>query len=307
MFYPLHWRASLSALRPDFPLPLPFRSGNGQRVADGPTRADRRYLTPSNWRGRAQSARHSVRIHFSPPPEAMKSIFLFAAAALSVAAVVSQRNVTMNLQVFPAKSVAGVIQISLVNDKKQPVYGFDITEARNLCAHLGLDLASKDQVTEAHNRGLETCRFGWIDEHFAVIPRVRALLNCGQNRTGLVPWRAALDKKFDVFCFNQSDYTAEEETTTPVSSDSLSPTPALFVLDLSSTSDLSLLDSLERAQLARLSGGDQSSGRGKAILITSACAVLLAAVAVLAYVKVKRRLHRADAAQERGEVVESSS
>ncbi|XP_061606511.1 lymphatic vessel endothelial hyaluronic acid receptor 1a [Phyllopteryx taeniolatus] len=237
----------------------------------------------------------------------MKSIFLFVTAALSVAAVFSQRNVTMNLQVFPAKSIAGVIQLSLVNDQKQPVYGFNITEARDLCARLGLNLASKDQVAEAHNRGLETCRFGWIDEHYAVIPRVQALLNCGQNRTGLVPWRAALDKKFDVFCFNQSDDTAEEETTSPVSSDSLSPTPALFIFNLSLSSELSLLDSLQGAQLARLSGGEQSSGRGKVIVITSACAVLLAAIAVLAYVKVKRRLHRADATQERGEVVDIGS
>lgn len=52
--------------------------------------------------------------------------------------------------------------------------------------------------------GLVFLRFGWIDEHFAVIPRIKALSNCGQSRTGLVPWRAPVTNKFDVFCFNQS-------------------------------------------------------------------------------------------------------
>ncbi|XP_061669728.1 lymphatic vessel endothelial hyaluronic acid receptor 1a [Syngnathoides biaculeatus] len=239
----------------------------------------------------------------------MKTVLLFVTAALTAAAVVSQQNVTIHLQVFPAKSIAGVVQISLVNDQKLPVYGFNITEARDLCAKLGFDLASKDQVNRALNRGLETCRFGWIDEHYAVVPRVNALANCGQNGVGLVAWRAALDKKFDVFCFNQSDYTEEEESTTlaPKSSDSPSPTPALVVFDLSLPSDLSLLDNLEVAELARLSGEDQSSGRGKVILISSACAVLAVAIAVLAYMKVKRRLQRADVTQERGGGVEIAS
>ncbi len=50
-------------------------------------------------------------------------------------------------------------------------------------------------------------RFGWIDEHFAVIPRSKALLNCGKNQTGLVTWRAPVTQKFDVFCFNESGMT----------------------------------------------------------------------------------------------------
>lgn len=47
-------------------------------------------------------------------------------------------------------------------------------------------------------------RYGWIDEHFAVIPRRKALSICGQNQTGLVAWRAPVTQKFDVFCFNES-------------------------------------------------------------------------------------------------------
>lgn len=50
-------------------------------------------------------------------------------------------------------------------------------------------------------------RFGWIDEHFAVIPRSNAVPYCGQNQTGLVTWRASVTRKFDVFCFNESGMT----------------------------------------------------------------------------------------------------
>lgn len=47
-------------------------------------------------------------------------------------------------------------------------------------------------------------RFGWTDEHLAVIPRKKALVSCGKNKTGVVTWRAAVTQKFDVFCFNET-------------------------------------------------------------------------------------------------------
>ncbi|XP_057690390.1 lymphatic vessel endothelial hyaluronic acid receptor 1a [Corythoichthys intestinalis] len=230
----------------------------------------------------------------------MKTVVLCVTVVLSITAVFSQEIVTLNLQVFPAKSIAGVNQLSLLNDQNKTEYGFNITEARELCTKLGLTLASKDQVDEALKRGLETCRFGWIDEHYAVIPRIKALMNCGQNKIGLLPWRAPLDKKFDVFCFNQSDYTEQpqEEIAKP------SPTTSLVIFNFSLPSDLSLLDNLEAVKFARLAGDEPSSGRGKVVLITSACAVLLVAIAVLAYMKMKRRFQRADVIQEHEDVIE---
>ncbi|XP_077448619.1 lymphatic vessel endothelial hyaluronic acid receptor 1a [Stigmatopora argus] len=236
----------------------------------------------------------------------MRTVFLCVTVALSIAAVFSQEIVTLRLQVFPAKSIAGVNQLSLLNEQNKTEYGFNITEARDLCTKLGLNLASKDQVTEALNRGLETCRFGWIDEHYAVIPRIQALLNCGQNKVGLLPWRAPLDKKFDVFCFNQSDYTepAEGEMPPSIPSETPTSTPSLVIVDLSLTSDLTLLDNLEGVKFARQAGDEPSSGRGKVVLITSTCAVLLVAIAVLAYMKMKRRFQTADVSQEHGDVIE---
>uniref|UniRef100_A0A3Q2XB15 Link domain-containing protein n=1 Tax=Hippocampus comes TaxID=109280 RepID=A0A3Q2XB15_HIPCM len=180
----------------------------------------------------------------------------------------------MLLTVFPAKSIAGVIQLSFLNDQNQPEYGFNVTEARDICTNLGLNLASKDQVTEALNRGFETCRFGWIDEHYAVVPRIKALAICGQNQTGLVSWRAALDKKFDVFCFNQSG--------------------RIYLLFKSAQSILwerfVTCVHYTKLMIVKSRMGPMYLScvivPGKVVLITSACAVLLVAIAVLAYMKV---------------------
>uniref|UniRef100_A0A7N8X9M1 Lymphatic vessel endothelial hyaluronic receptor 1a n=1 Tax=Mastacembelus armatus TaxID=205130 RepID=A0A7N8X9M1_9TELE len=111
--------------------------------------------------------------------------------------------------VFPAvnQSIAGVFQVSYLNDLHQPSYGFNASEARRLCLFLGVTIASKAQVQEALRRGLETCRFGWTDEHLAVIPRIKPLTVCGQNQIGLVTWRATVTHPFDAFCFNESGMT----------------------------------------------------------------------------------------------------
>lgn len=151
----------------------------------------------------------------------------------------------MLFPVFPAanQSIAGVFQVSRLNALNQPQYAFNASEARVLCLFLGVNIASKAQVQEALTRGFETCRwdqrrndhlvtshlsgvewkapdvmllccirlvlfrFGWIDEHLAVIPRSKALSNCGRNQIGLVTWRANVAHKFDVFCFNESGMT----------------------------------------------------------------------------------------------------
>lgn len=66
----------------------------------------------------------------------------------------------MLLPVFPAEnqSIAGVFQVSYLNDLSLPQYAFNASEARRLCLSLGVNIASKAQVKEALTRGLETCR-----------------------------------------------------------------------------------------------------------------------------------------------------
>uniref|UniRef100_A0A3P8YJ08 Link domain-containing protein n=2 Tax=Esox lucius TaxID=8010 RepID=A0A3P8YJ08_ESOLU len=113
---------------------------------------------------------------------------------------------------FPKDHIAGVFQVHYKNQINQLTYAFNASEARDVCSFLGVTLASIAQVEEAQKQGLETCRFGWIDEHFAVIPRILPSLSCGKNQTGVIKWRAPVTTLFDVFCFNISAIHLEDTT-----------------------------------------------------------------------------------------------
>ncbi|KTG00218.1 hypothetical protein cypCar_00009185 [Cyprinus carpio] len=98
------------------------------------------------------------------------------------------------VKVNPKQAISGLIISSIGNQ-----YALNASAARDLCEHLGLTIASKAQVAEAQKHSLETCRFGWIDEQIAVIPRVQAKANCGSGKTGVVVWHANPSTKFEVF------------------------------------------------------------------------------------------------------------
>ncbi|KAK6294595.1 hypothetical protein J4Q44_G00354250 [Coregonus suidteri] len=117
------------------------------------------------------------------------------------------------IHAFPDSQIAGVFLVSYTNALNQLTYAFNASEAREVCWSLGVTMASNSQVEEAQRLGLETCRFGWIDEHFAVIPRIEASKTCGQNQTGVIKWRASVTKLFDVFCFVASVRQLEDTTT----------------------------------------------------------------------------------------------
>ncbi|XP_003970059.3 lymphatic vessel endothelial hyaluronic acid receptor 1a [Takifugu rubripes] len=237
----------------------------------------------------------------------MKKILLYIASALSATAVVCAQSFNgSGIRVFPAEnqSVAGVFLVSHWNGLHQPQYAFNTSEARRMCGSLGVSIASKAQVKEALDRGLETCRYGWTDENLAVIPRSKALASCGQNKTGLVTWRAAVTQKFDVFCFNETDAAAQLRTTTTdslfsssdfpeqthSSSTVASPTrnmPPSSSLTPFPSSSSSPADS--EVESALFVGSTKGSFGAKAILITSACVLLLVAVVILAFLKLRRR------------------
>ncbi|AWP07869.1 putative lymphatic vessel endothelial hyaluronic acid receptor 1-like [Scophthalmus maximus] len=80
-------------------------------------------------------------------------------------------------------------------------------------------MATRDQMEGAVQQGLETCKFGWIAEGIAVIPRISSNRNCGNGKTGVVQWSAIPDRKFGVYCFNASG-TVETTRSTRVSSTS---------------------------------------------------------------------------------------
>ncbi|KAL6106281.1 uncharacterized protein ACO6RY_10190 [Pungitius sinensis] len=85
-------------------------------------------------------------------------------------------------------------------------YTFNSSAAGAACRSLNVTIATRAQVERAQRSGLETCKYGWIAEQVAVVPRHTADLKCGRGTTGVVIWRANLDRKFGVFCFNASDF-----------------------------------------------------------------------------------------------------
>nr|XP_020464259.1 lymphatic vessel endothelial hyaluronic acid receptor 1 [Monopterus albus] len=236
---------------------------------------------------------------------------------VSVTSVISGQNInTSQIKVFPAlnQSIAGVFQVTYLNYNNQPEYAFNASQARQLCLSLGMSIASKAQVEEALRRGLETCRFGWIDEHFVVIPRIKAASNCGRNRIGLITWRVLVNEKFDVFCFNESGAVRQVEnptTSSPLSSReyssstlttystsySYSSVPPTYSSPTTTDSEVEPAHSVSRAQ---------GSPGVKVIVIISACAILLVAVIILAFLKLRRRCPwNADMKQKQPEDIET--
>ncbi|KAJ0002231.1 hypothetical protein NQD34_002027 [Periophthalmus magnuspinnatus] len=217
------------------------------------------------------------------------NVLLLLSIAASVCLCVC--DLDPNIRFFPplGHSVAGVFQVSYVNSLNQPYYAFNASDARSRCESLGVNIASVSQVINALTRGLETCRFGWTDEHLAVVPRVTAQVNCGQNQTGLVRWRAPITKKFDVFCFNESDADTETRPTVPHII-FLSSATIQHNLSLSSEFTQPSVDthSDSKAEKALRVGSTQGSSGKKTVVITSVVAVFLVAIVAVVYIKVKR-------------------
>ncbi|XP_067270442.1 lymphatic vessel endothelial hyaluronic acid receptor 1a [Pseudorasbora parva] len=222
------------------------------------------------------------------------------------------------VKVNPQQAVSGVTEVSIGNK-----YALNAAAARDLCEHLGLTIASKAQVAEAHKHGLETCRFGWIDEQIAVVPRVQVKEICGSGKTGVVVWRAEPTKEFDVFCFNSTDFEAQTQDVTTIhqrttrkpipthspafptahlrrapSSKQPSPSPPLRSLSPSVPSSLPHSPSDKGEHLPM--SGTTTEAVPAALLITVTFAVMLAVFIALYYFKTNRPCRtRCDAEQQK--------
>ncbi|KAF4082840.1 hypothetical protein AMELA_G00132960 [Ameiurus melas] len=193
-------------------------------------------------------------------------------------------------------SVAGVFQASLSGD-----YAFNASVARAVCEQLGVGIANKEQLTKALARGFETCRFGWTDEQVAVIPRIAPKDACGKGQVGIISWRAALTYKFDVFCFNLTDYEAhmytehENASTTVIPTAHTSgahpklgkPTRSAYRDDPQSTSSSLPHYSPEKAtpKSQAFINTRSTTAVGLIALLTTVFAFLLLAVAAVCYFK----------------------
>ncbi|XP_056621970.1 lymphatic vessel endothelial hyaluronic receptor 1b isoform X2 [Triplophysa dalaica] len=118
------------------------------------------------------------------------------------------------IQVPKDDGISGVVLVQ-TKDKK---YSFNATTAKEACNAIKMRIASKAEVETANKHGLQTCRFGWIEEQVAVIPRIDRNPNCGKNSTGISVWRADISRTFDVYCIKPAGPDEHFETSTSLES-----------------------------------------------------------------------------------------
>ncbi|KAM9481222.1 lymphatic vessel endothelial hyaluronic receptor 1b [Clarias gariepinus] len=123
------------------------------------------------------------------------------------------------IQVYPQNG--GISKVFVVQLKNQ-AYKFNATTAIDVCTRMGVSIATRAQVETAHHNGLETCRYGWVMEKIAVIPRIKKNPNCGKNKTGVIVWSTLPSQLFDAFCFNS---TGQTEATTSTDSNMTTVSP----------------------------------------------------------------------------------
>ncbi|KAM9854836.1 lymphatic vessel endothelial hyaluronic receptor 1b [Aulostomus maculatus] len=139
----------------------------------------------------------------------MARLLLFAQFPLLCLAVCWLASDAALLKVSQAHRPAGVFL--LIEEGK---YTLNFTAARAACLFLNVTMATAAQMEEAVKQGLQTCKFGWIDQQIAVVPRQTADTKCGKGQTGVVKWFAKPHQEFGVFCFNATDLEEALETST---------------------------------------------------------------------------------------------
>ncbi|KAA0724115.1 hypothetical protein E1301_Tti019637 [Triplophysa tibetana] len=82
-------------------------------------------------------------------------------------------------------------------------YNLTFEEAKSLCKHLSASLAKLEEVQKAYDAGLQTCRYGWIDDGRSVILRHNAHKSCASNQTGI---RILNRNHSDAFCYDAKDW-----------------------------------------------------------------------------------------------------
>uniref|UniRef100_A0A3Q2QKL1 Link domain-containing protein n=1 Tax=Fundulus heteroclitus TaxID=8078 RepID=A0A3Q2QKL1_FUNHE len=105
-------------------------------------------------------------------------------------------------------------------------YTLNFTEASAACLFLNVTIATKAQMEDALQHGLEICKYGWVAEKIAVVPRIKADNNCGAGKTGLVTWNASADRPFAAFCFNASGTEQSPTQSPPLGEKPATPGPA---------------------------------------------------------------------------------
>ncbi|XP_056115015.1 CD44 antigen [Rhinichthys klamathensis goyatoka] len=104
-------------------------------------------------------------------------------------------------------SFAGVLHVEGTSR-----YSLTFQQSLELCQSLDYKLATQEQIIEAYQKGLRTCRYGWIDgQNVTFLPHVNAP-NCDSSSTEVTFHPKAAEYLSDVYCFNPSDSSNCEYT-----------------------------------------------------------------------------------------------
>ncbi|XP_048113847.1 CD44 antigen isoform X1 [Alosa alosa] len=98
-------------------------------------------------------------------------------------------------------------------------YNLTYGDAESLCQSLGTTLATEEQVRNAYNNNMETCRYGWTANMSISILRQKPHEKCYLNQTGIGIKPANSSDLSDAYCYNETDSTGEncEKAINPLS------------------------------------------------------------------------------------------
>ncbi|XP_063802369.1 CD44 antigen isoform X2 [Pseudophryne corroboree] len=109
------------------------------------------------------------------------------------------------MSVCQAKIVISCRFRGVFHVEKEIRYSLLYEDARKACTELDAMIATKEQVDIAHGVGLETCRYGWVDNGTVLIPRITKNPKCAANYVGVIVIHSNFTTQYDVYCYNATE------------------------------------------------------------------------------------------------------